>query len=480
MTNKSDSDIFGQYEARLLPYREAFSRRPSLALLGNAGNDPSLLHLFLIHYVAYGIEMTRPVEDWIQRAGEKCRETGFTELGEKLIAHARHESGHHKLMISDLRALTEQWNERHSATPIDPISLIQSKPPAGVRQYRELHEGIIAGDAAYSQIALEYEIESLSLSYGAKLVAAADGVLSNSARDGLTFLREHVALDAAHTRFNRREIMKLLAEHPDCLDALVDTAARALEAYGQFVDDCIRAALAMDCKVPARIIDHRLFQPPGAAAKNTPPEWLLWIRSLRSQILYDGGARPLFGPGGARYGDRDPADLECFHLALFEDDLPIGAARLSLGGNNRKLSLVDPTFGTENVNRCLARAGYRRDDCAEASRLVLHVGYRQGRNVQRLFGGLWSLAAESGAKAIIAAVGTRNHQDRLFSMFGARILGEAGTVDAPAFNDQLRLALFAVEPGSPPDYAELEYMREFIAQSYSRPELDRREFAAAV
>jgi hypothetical protein len=480
MANEYDSDTFHLYETRLLPFRDAFSRRASLTLLDNAGQDPSLLHLFLIHYVAFGIEMTRPVEDWIHRAGRQCRDTGFTQLGDSLIAHARHEAGHHKLMIADLEVLTRQWNMRHAASPIDPVSLLQGNPPTSVRRYRELHESIIAGDTAYTQIALEYEIESLSLIYGAKLVSAADGVLNDGALDGLTFLREHVALDVAHTQFNRREIMKLLAEYPGCLEALVDTAARALDACGQFVDDCVGAALAMDCKCPGRVIEHRLFETPGPAMKNAPPEWLMWIRSLRSQILYDGGARPLFGPGGERYGDADPADLENFHLALFEDDLPIGAARLSLAGSNRSLSLVDPTFGTENVQRCLARVGYRRDDCAEASRLVLHAGYRQGRIVQRLFGGLWALAAESGATAIIAAVGTRNNQDRLFSMFGAQILEEAGCIAAPAFNDDLRLALFPVDLASPPDHAEVEYMREFIVRSYNQPKPDRPELAAAV
>ena len=464
-----DSDAFNQYEARLAPCREAFSRQVASALLGDAADDTSLLHLFLIHYVAFGIAMTRPVEDWISRAGDRCRDTGFTALGDTLIAHARHEAGHHRLMIADLRALTDRWNERHpAAAAIDPVGLLQRDTPAGVRQYRELHEEIIAGDAAYTQIALEYEIESLSLVHGAKLVDTAEGVLRDIARDGLTFLREHVALDAAHTQLNRRAMVDLLTERPDCLDALVNSGARALETYGQFIDDCVRAALSLSGKNSGRILEHRLFAPPGPAANQSPPEWLLWIRSLRSQILYDGGTRPLFGPGGGRYGDPDPADLDCYHLALFEDHIPVGAARLALTGCNRGTSLVDPTFGTENLRCSLARAGYRREDCAEASRLVLHPNYRQGRIVQRLFGGLWALAADAGAKAIIAAVGTRNHQDRLFSIFGAEILHDAGSVDAPAFNDRLCLALFPVDAASPPDYAEIDYMREFIAQSRSR------------
>ena len=56
-------------------------------------------------------------------------------------------------------------------------------------------------------------------------------------------------------------------------------------------------------------------------------------------------------------------------------------------------------------------------------------------------------------------------------MFGAQILNEAGSVDAPTFNDELRLALFPVDPDSPPEYGEVAYMQEFIVRSYNRPEL---------
>jgi hypothetical protein len=58
--------------------------------------------------------------------------------------------------------------------PLTRSRYCRGSTPAGVRQYRDLHENIIAADTAFTQIALEYEIESLSLTYGAKLVTAAD------------------------------------------------------------------------------------------------------------------------------------------------------------------------------------------------------------------------------------------------------------------------------------------------------------------
>jgi hypothetical protein len=92
--------------------------------------------------------------------------------------------------------------------------------------------------------------------------------------------------------------------------------------------------------------------------------------------------------------------------------------------------------------------------------------YRKGRTVQRLFAGLWALAAQSGAPAILAAVGTASNQDRLFAIFGAKMLDNAGSVHSALFDDKLRLALFSVDRNAPPDYPELEQMQEFIARSH--------------
>ena len=132
--------------------------------------------------------MTRPVEGWISRAGEKCRERGFDELGNTLVAHAKHEAAHHKLMIADLWALVERWNANFNAR-IDPVALSQKKPPESIQHYRDLHEQIIAGNAPFAQIALEYEIEALSVRYGARLVAIADKTVRDNNLGGLSFLR---------------------------------------------------------------------------------------------------------------------------------------------------------------------------------------------------------------------------------------------------------------------------------------------------
>ena len=463
----NETDAIASYDRRMQPHRDGFAARPSIAMLDGGAVLPSdLLQLFMIHYAAFGISMTHPVEGWIRRAGERCRETGFASLGDQLTKHARHEAGHHRLMVSDLWSLADSWNANH-AEKIDPIALSRVNLPDSIRQYRALHEDLIAGDAPFTQIALEYEIEALSVRHGGALLDAA----GNTGTAGYTFLTEHVAIDGAHTRFNRRQIARLLLDCPETLDALVDVGAAALQIYGQFIDDCVAAVMAFGNDRADPQLTCRILPPPGIAA-GPVPEWLLWVRALRTRVLYDDGMRPAFAPGGGAFGDADPVDLQSHHLILQDGDMSVGAARLTAHGSTMP-SLTDAAFGRENVRENLRRAGLSRDACAEASRLVVHPDYRRGFNPRLLFAGLWALAEELHAEAIIAAVGTGKGQDRLFSILGADMLDGAGRADAPLFNDSLRLAVFRIDPSATPDYPELDHMRELVRRSVSRPTATR-------
>jgi hypothetical protein len=202
-----------RYEARLEAVRAAFARKVA-TLAPDRG--------FLVRFSGYGVGMTEPVERWIRRAGERCIALGLPDLGAALIAHARHEAGHDRMMVADLQILGG-----------DP-SLAAPPWPSGVAAYRRMHEAIIDGPAPWGQIAVEYEIEALSAAYGPRLLAQAPVPLS--------FVAEHVAIDEAHTEFNRKHLTALLKDHPGFLDSLADCGIRALETYGLFLDDCVGRA----------------------------------------------------------------------------------------------------------------------------------------------------------------------------------------------------------------------------------------------
>ena len=204
--------------------------------------EADLLHIFLVYFSALGVGMTEPVESWIKRAGERCREIGLSEIGSALIRHAGQEAGHHRLMIDDVHILARNWNQRRGVRPLDSQALLSRSLPPAVTQYRSLHQRVIDGPAPFAQVAIEYEIEALSVRYGPALLCQCKQLLPKEASTGLSFLAEHVALDTGHTQFNERQLERLLDERPQSLQDLIDAGVAALNAYGDFIDACLSAA----------------------------------------------------------------------------------------------------------------------------------------------------------------------------------------------------------------------------------------------
>jgi hypothetical protein len=168
---------------------------------------------------------------------------GLTELGRALRTHARHEAGHHHMMIEDTRKLVARWNA-HRTPLLDADHLLAQPPTAGVLQYQKLHEDTIAGDTPYAQIAIEYEIEMLSVRFGPAMIERCSKDLGPSILEGLSFLQEHVALDVGHTKFNEQQLEQVLQKNPEFLMPLVRAGAAALDAYAAFLADCLQLAKA--------------------------------------------------------------------------------------------------------------------------------------------------------------------------------------------------------------------------------------------
>lgn len=229
------------YEPRVEPARSRFASGAALAQMLAPNVAPERLELFFIHFCALGVQMTEPVDGWIRRAGERCETLGLPELGRSLKAHAKHEAGHHLMMIADTKKLVASWNARR-ASPLDADALLALAATNGVARYAQLHEEVIAGEAPYGQLAIELEIERLSVTSGPAVLGQCARVLGREALAGLSFLEEHVAVDAGHTKFNELQMERLLAEHPEFAEKLADAGSRALDAYATFLADCVAQA----------------------------------------------------------------------------------------------------------------------------------------------------------------------------------------------------------------------------------------------
>jgi hypothetical protein len=229
-----------RYEATILPSRSKVTGDP-LAAYVLTFDDPVLRQLFLIYFCALGVAMTEPVEDWIRRAGQRCDQLGLPELGKFLQTHAKHEAGHHLMMIEDTRALVAHWNAtRTPSLEADKILGLSLTP--GVLMYRQLHEDSIAGDAPFGQIAIEYEIEKVSVQFGPPLIQKCVAILGLAVVQRLSFIKEHMEIDVAHTQFNSQHLGELLATRPEFLMPLVQAGEKALTAYKAYIADVLQLA----------------------------------------------------------------------------------------------------------------------------------------------------------------------------------------------------------------------------------------------
>jgi hypothetical protein len=230
-----------QYDSQLADARRLLATDDRLLALIDPALDSTVMERFLIQYSSLAVQMTEPVEGWIRRAGERTIQVGLPDIGARLIKHAAHEANHHLMLIRDTEILVEHWNQHHSEQ-LDARQLLARAPTRPMREYIALHEDTIASDEPFGQVAIELEIEGISVSYAPHLVAACKRALGPAVNDGLSFLHDHVTLDVGHTQFNNRLMSDLLAARPAVVDRLARIGIRALEIYIAFFGECLEAA----------------------------------------------------------------------------------------------------------------------------------------------------------------------------------------------------------------------------------------------
>lgn len=230
------------YERKIAATRRGFCASGPFQDALRGGLAAEHLSFALIEYTSRSVKITEPVESWIHRAGERCREVGLEKIGDTLVRHAGQEAGHHLLLIEDSKILVARHN-RISGTHLDAQERITRAATPAMCRYIELHESVIRGDAPFCQIAIELEIERLSLTAGRKFLAVCRNALELE-DEGLSFLAEHVQIDEGHTKLNERLLARVLESAPERVDLMADTGRRALEIFGAFLDECFQPRAA--------------------------------------------------------------------------------------------------------------------------------------------------------------------------------------------------------------------------------------------
>lgn len=229
------SQDFFAYNQVVHQERTKFIQRRGLQFF-TAETDPKKIHAFMILWTAYSVKMTEQVEAWIKRAGESTVKKGLKEIGSHLNRHAEHEAGHDQMLVEDLKALVQLWNKNYQGS-MSVEEVLGMPTPKATQAYIDLHEEVIQGQNPYCQVAIEYEIERLSIGFGPKMIENVMFSLGSESEKGLSFLEHHVVLDQGHTKFNMMLMEKTITSG-GTVKALADIGVRALQVYGEFLDQC--------------------------------------------------------------------------------------------------------------------------------------------------------------------------------------------------------------------------------------------------
>jgi hypothetical protein len=446
-----------RYNKLLAPARQRFETSPGLNTI-RSSNNPHLLEAFLLYFCAIGAQMTEPVESWISRAATRCAALGLSNLADALTRHARAEAGHHLMMIADLRSLAGHWNSRHVSL-VDADELLRLTPSNGASRYCLVHEENIAGDTPYAQVAIEYEIEQLPLRYGGLFVARCLEIFGPDILPSLSFVTEHIALDIGHTKFNEQELGKLIDGIPESLPFLVAAGSSALDAYAQFLTDCVALA-EKHCprspalpEAPSQFLSWQLHCPLRdsiSGAGESWPEWVDEVRSLRGAAFFDNGRRPQFKTDDGRFADADPIDLHAWHVLAYAGDSLVGCVRvypLAWGGPQ---CLTERLLGEEQFSEMLSRLGKHRDNTIEIGRWVVDPALRAqgslapGIGVQLAAGaGALALALASQSEDVngvaIFSAGSRDKQCLMLSRLGLRPVSGIEPLASTEYDDVIRV-----------------------------------------
>jgi hypothetical protein len=442
---------FEEYERLLAPARDRFAASAGVRAI-QASEDGAFLEAFLFYFSIIGSTMTEPVEGWLLSASVRCAVLGLSDLSRALRGHARAEAGHHMMMIADARCLAAR-RPACNLPEVDVEQLLRQVPTGGALRYIKAHEANIEGAAPYAQVAIEYEVEMLPLRYGDAFVRHCVAVLGMGILPCLSFVTEHIVLDSGHTHFNATLIKRLLQILPDSMPMLVNAGTEILEAYAEFLEDCVKLAR----HDAAGLVDSRpelvgslsweMHEPPAKTnPKHSVPAWLAAVRKLRASVLFDNGRRPQFRTGAGCFDDNDPIDLHAHHIVVYDRAVPIGCVRVY------RLAVAGPACVTEQVlghglfYEVLQQQGVEHTNTIEVGRWIVQPEHRRsGRTAIQLAAAGAALAeclGRSGSgqrNMVVCTVGMGDGQDLILSRIGMTTATQAQSVLCDDLNDEVRV-----------------------------------------
>lgn len=224
----------------LAPARCRLADRDAVQLLIDPSTDPALLLGFMVQFAALSVQLQEPAEQFLVAASQRCEELGERRLARSLLRLAADAIDHYRLFADDVRVLAMQWNAREQPE-LDLTWLLTQPNTRAMQRIFVLHGQMVGSDEPWAELAMICEIEALIAAAAPLLVLHAEGLLGSGIRAGM---RSMVSLAVAGNRGRARATLaELLVEHPERLPTIVHASERMLGHYGEFLDDCMVAAL---------------------------------------------------------------------------------------------------------------------------------------------------------------------------------------------------------------------------------------------
>lgn len=101
----------------------------------------------------------------------------------------------------------------------------------------KLHEEAIASDTPFRMVAITNEIELLAVTAAPVIIGPLVQCLDKDIWNDLSFLQHHMVHDVDHADECQKEVTRIMRTYPNTARILCETGGRALEAYGEFLDD---------------------------------------------------------------------------------------------------------------------------------------------------------------------------------------------------------------------------------------------------
>lgn len=167
------------------------------------------------------------------------------------------------------------------------------------------------------------------------------------------------------------------------------------------------------------------------------------LSEMRGRSLYAGGRRPAFRLDDEAFADPDHLDPYAYQVLALRAGYVVGCCRL-VPLVSVSTCGVEALLGREWFNQMLSDLNTKLYQTCEVSRLVVVPEHRNGILGLRLGAGIWATARWLGLCTLIAAVGTREHQDLIYMRAGGRPVPGLGLFPSELFDDNLRIFYFDI------------------------------------